>query len=132
MLWLMPTSSTEKEIGDLFGVRCPLSAVPTPAEYTFRSLAGSKAVRASRWARPTRLSAPRRPARPRSQPSCSPGSNTSKRNLTIPRATSGRIAVVKARRAASRRPATRGGRALAMTMRRGTHVSHGCPGNRST
>jgi hypothetical protein len=32
-VWLMPTSSTEKETGDLFGIRCPLSAAPTPAEH---------------------------------------------------------------------------------------------------
>ena len=32
-LWLMPTSSTEEEIGDLFGIRCPLSVVSTPAEH---------------------------------------------------------------------------------------------------
>ena len=32
-LWLMPTTSTEEELGDLFGTRCPLSAVPAPAEY---------------------------------------------------------------------------------------------------
>ena len=48
MLWLMPTSSIEKEIGDLFGIRCPLSAVPTPAEYhipvTSRAQGGARLV----------------------------------------------------------------------------------------
>ena len=29
----MPTSSTEEEVGDLFGSRCPLSAVSAPAEH---------------------------------------------------------------------------------------------------
>jgi len=32
-LWLTPTSSTKEEAGDLFGTRCPLSAVPKPAEH---------------------------------------------------------------------------------------------------
>jgi len=32
-LWLTSASSTEEEVGDLFGTRCPLSAVPAPAEY---------------------------------------------------------------------------------------------------
>jgi len=32
-LWLMPTSSTEEEVGDLFGTRCPVSAVLAPAEH---------------------------------------------------------------------------------------------------
>jgi hypothetical protein len=32
-LWLMPTSGIEEEVGDLFGIRCPLSAVPMPAEH---------------------------------------------------------------------------------------------------
>ncbi len=32
-LWLMPTSSTKEEVVDLFCIRCPLSAVPTPAEH---------------------------------------------------------------------------------------------------
>jgi hypothetical protein len=31
-VWLMPTSSTKEEAGDGFGTRCPLSAVPMPAE----------------------------------------------------------------------------------------------------
>jgi len=31
-LWLTPISSTEEEVGDLFGVRCPLSAILTLAE----------------------------------------------------------------------------------------------------
>ncbi len=29
----MQTSSTEEEVGDLFGARCPLSAVSAPAEH---------------------------------------------------------------------------------------------------
>src|SRR5260221_1195296 len=32
-LWLMPTSSTEEEVVDLFCIRRPLWAVPTPAEH---------------------------------------------------------------------------------------------------
>ena len=32
-LWLMSTSSTEEEVGDLFGSRCPLPVVPMPAEH---------------------------------------------------------------------------------------------------
>ena len=33
LLQLMQTSSIEEEVGDPFGTRCPLSAVPTPAEH---------------------------------------------------------------------------------------------------
>jgi len=50
MSWRIPTSSIEKGMGDLLGIRCPPSAVPKPAEDRRRPHFGRwsdpKAVRA--------------------------------------------------------------------------------------
>ena len=53
-LWLMPTSSTEEVVGDLFGSRCPLSAVSTPAEYDIPvSSMACDSARVALWAAAT-------------------------------------------------------------------------------
>src|SRR6266571_5843675 len=50
-LWLTSASSTEEEVGDLFGTRCPLSAAPAPAEHDI-----PVSSRALRQCTPSRLS----------------------------------------------------------------------------